>query len=282
MINRRPGNQTLFCLIVAVGCQTLAPKQTFGDESVVKQVIPLSQAHAHNDYYHDRPLLDALDHGFCSVEADVFLVEGQLLVAHSRNELKPERTLAKLYLDPLQERVERNGGRVHPDGPSFTLLVDIKSSGTTTYQAIHEELKKYRSMLTRVQDGRLVQGAIRVIVSGNRDKETIAADDPRYVGIDGRLSDLDSDLPAHLMPMISDNWRNHFKWRGDGQIDVTEKAKLRDVITKAHNAGRLVRFWATPESVAVWAELDDAGADAINTDQLANLETFLLKSAEEK
>ena len=25
---------------------------------------PLGQAHAHNDYYHKRPLLDALSHGF--------------------------------------------------------------------------------------------------------------------------------------------------------------------------------------------------------------------------
>ena len=41
---------------------------------------PLGQAHAHNDYYHKRPLLDALSHGFCSVEADVFLKNGRLLV----------------------------------------------------------------------------------------------------------------------------------------------------------------------------------------------------------
>ena len=32
---------------------------------------PLTQAHAHNDYEHDRLLLDALEHGFTSVEADV-------------------------------------------------------------------------------------------------------------------------------------------------------------------------------------------------------------------
>ena len=31
----------------------------------------LIHAHAHNDYEHARPLLDALDHGFCGVEADV-------------------------------------------------------------------------------------------------------------------------------------------------------------------------------------------------------------------
>ena len=39
---------------------------------------PLANAHAHNDYEHERPLLDALDQGFTSIEADVFLVEGQV------------------------------------------------------------------------------------------------------------------------------------------------------------------------------------------------------------
>jgi hypothetical protein len=43
--------------------------------------VPLTRAHAHNDYLHARPLFDALDHGFCSVEADVWLVDGKLLVA---------------------------------------------------------------------------------------------------------------------------------------------------------------------------------------------------------
>jgi len=65
---------------------------------------PLVNAHAHNDYEHARPLLDALDRGFCSVEADVWLVDGQLLVAHDRGKAKPGRTLQALYLDPLRAR----------------------------------------------------------------------------------------------------------------------------------------------------------------------------------
>jgi glycerophosphoryl diester phosphodiesterase len=36
-----------------------------------------------------------------------------------------------------------------------------------------------------------------------------------------------------------------------------------------------VRFWATPESPAVWGELVDAGVDLINTDDLAGLREFL-------
>ena len=77
-----------------------------GEENPTKSITPLKQAHAHNDYLHDRPLLDALDHGFCSVEADIFLVDGELLVAHTRSELSKERTLKKLYLNPLRERVK--------------------------------------------------------------------------------------------------------------------------------------------------------------------------------
>ena len=50
---------------------------------------PLPKAHAHNDYEHKCPLLDALDHGFCGVEADIYLVDGTLLVAHDRKDLKP-------------------------------------------------------------------------------------------------------------------------------------------------------------------------------------------------
>src|SRR5690349_20625285 len=42
---------------------------------------PLVQVHAHNDYEHPHPLFDALAQGFCSVEADIHLVNGHLLVA---------------------------------------------------------------------------------------------------------------------------------------------------------------------------------------------------------
>src|SRR3954469_3522630 len=76
-------------------------------------IVPLPNAHAHNDYEHARPLLDALDHGFTSVEADVYTIRGVLLVGHDREALTPERTLEKLYLVPLAERVQENHGHVY-------------------------------------------------------------------------------------------------------------------------------------------------------------------------
>src|SRR5438128_8490223 len=111
-------------LLFAVAFYGAAARCQADDPAAVK---PLPQAHAHNDYEHKRPLWDALDRGFCSVEADIYLVNGQLLVAHSRQGVKPERTLQSLYLDPLRERVKKNGGRVYAGGPEVTLLVDIKS-----------------------------------------------------------------------------------------------------------------------------------------------------------
>src|SRR4026209_1670723 len=96
---------------------------------------PLPNAHAHNDYEHAQPLWDALRQGFCSVEADIYLENGALLVGHDLKDVKPERTLRKLYLEPLRELTGRNNGRIYPNGPSVTLLIDIKSEADKTYDA---------------------------------------------------------------------------------------------------------------------------------------------------
>src|SRR5437773_6651310 len=88
---------------------------------------PLVHAHAHNDYEHKRPLLDALDHGFCSVEADIYLVDGKLLVGHNRKDLRPNKTLETLYLEPLRERIRAYGGKVYRAGPTVHLLIDVKT-----------------------------------------------------------------------------------------------------------------------------------------------------------
>jgi hypothetical protein len=100
----------------------------------------------------------------------------------------------------------------------------------------------------------------------------------RYAGLDGRLTDLDATVPAHLMPWISERWSKEFRWQGEGPMPDAERAKLQQIVQKAHRHGRLVRFWATPEKVEVWKELRAAGVDLINTDQLPELQRFLLGS----
>lgn len=264
-MKRFPVALSIFFALGAIGIAALAadPSQ------------PLIQAHAHNDYEHKRPLFDALDHGFNSVEADIFLVDGKLLVAHNRTDLKPERTLESLYLEPLKTRIEKSQGRVYPGGPPFTLFIDIKTDGPAAYAVLRETLAKYDDVLSGIADGKRTQRAIDVVISGNRPFAEITADKDRHAGIDGRLSDLDSDKPVDLLPIISDNWRLHFKWNGTDSMPEQEREKLRSIVQKAHKSGRRIRFWATPETVALWKELRAADVDLINTDDLAGLEKFL-------
>ena len=77
---------------------------------------------AHNDYEHRRPLQEALDLGFCAVEADIFATNSSILVGHSAKDLRPERNLAHLYLEPLAQRARKNGNRVHRGGPELRAL----------------------------------------------------------------------------------------------------------------------------------------------------------------
>jgi hypothetical protein len=238
-------------------------------------VEPLPNAHAHNDYWHARPLDDALDQGFSSVEADVFLVDGKLHVGHEQSELRLERTLESLYLAPLARRVRENKGRVHNGGERFLLLVDIKSDADKTYKHLCSVLSKYGDMLTTWEGARIRRGAITVVISGNRPHPDAVGAGRRFAGLDGRLSDLDSDVSSHVMPMISDNWRSHFTWNGDGHMPEDERAKLKEFVGKAHAAARWLRFWGTAENESVWRELRSAGVDLIGTDQLERLRLFL-------
>jgi glycerophosphoryl diester phosphodiesterase len=243
-------------------------------------VEPLANAHAHNDYWHERPLFDALDRGFTSVEADIFVVDGKALVGHERRELKTERTLESLYLEPLARRVKENGGHVHANSDRFFLLVDIKSDPKEAYALLHEMLSQYADSLTVVERGEVRPGAITVVISGNRPFAELEQATLRYAGVDGRLTDLDSDRPSHLMPMVSDNWSNHFTWRGRGEMPQSERTKLQEIANKAHEAGRVLRFWATPENESVWRALRAAGVDLIGTDRLDQLAAFLGGEAE--
>ncbi|MFC7724259.1 phosphatidylinositol-specific phospholipase C/glycerophosphodiester phosphodiesterase family protein [Nocardioides sp. GCM10028917] len=245
------------------------------------RVRPLPQAHAHNDYEHDRPLQDALAHGFTSVEADVWLVDGKLLVAHDREDVDPSRTLESLYLQPLADRARREGGRVYRgyDGV-FQLLIDVKSEAVATYAAVHEALAEHRRIMSTFRDGRVRNDAVTAVISGNRDLPAMQAQRVRYAGYDGRMGDLGSGLPASVLPLLSDNWTKYFSWHGIGPMPADQRAQLHDVVDRAHAAGYRVRFWATPDTPgaardALWAELLDAGVDHLNTDDLAGLQAFL-------
>lgn len=244
---------------------------------------PLKRAHAHNDYEHERPLTDALEHGFTSVEADIWLVDGMFYVAHDFDEIDRRLTLQGLYLDPLRARIEANGGSVYGDGTPFNLLIDVKSAAAPSWSALAPVLADYRDILTAFSalDGR-IDGPVTVHISGNRDVAAMGAAGLRYAGVDGRVDRLMQDGVADpaLYTMMSQNWARLFDWDGTGAMPADEEAALAAYSATVRENGQLLRFWNTPDDAgaardALWTRLVEHDVDLINTDDLAGLEAFL-------
>lgn len=242
------------------------------------QTRTLTRAHAHNDYAHARPLFDALAARFGSIEADVFLVDGKLLVAHERKAVSPEKTLEALYLEPLRAQIAANRGSVYGDGVGVTLLIDVKTEAAATYAALHRVLAGYAEMVTRYENGEVKPGAISVIISGNRARAAMEQATLRYAAMDGRLGDLAAPLSApSLIPLVSDTWAKLSSWRGDGPFPEADREKIKTRVQQAHAQGRRLRLWAAPDTPAAWEILDACGVDLINTDHLKELAAYLEK-----
>jgi hypothetical protein len=271
----------IFALVAALSARA--------QEQKAPPPLPLvTKAHAHNDYQHTRPLLDALDNGFCSVEADIFLTNGQLLVAHAIEQTKPERTLQSLYLDPLQARVKQNNGHVYTNGGEFTLLIELKQEWPGEYPALLSVLTNYAPILVNYTTDPSAPGqsqtpaipeqkhtnAILVIITGHRDPNMFKGETIRYAAADGGMGDLDKNPPANLVPWISENWKAFFKWNGKGAIPDAELDKLKKIVQRAHDQGRRVRFWNAPDTANFWQVMHVVGVDLINTDNLPGVARF--------
>jgi len=272
---------TVTALVALSALAGIAAPSTAAPDAAVVLGEPHAAAHAHNDYEHDRPLLDALEHGFTSVEADVWLVDGELRVAHDFADARAGVTLESLYLDPLDKLVRQQGHSAYPGwNGSLQLLIDIKSDGETTYAAVEKVLAEHPEIMTRYANGKVSAGPVTAVISGNRPLAMMQAADKRFSFYDGRSADLASGMPAALMPLVSDNWTKLFTWQGVGPMPEAERTKLRAYVETAHAKGYRVRFWATPDQPgaardAMWTELLDAGVDHINTDDLPGLDKFL-------
>ena len=265
-------SKTIFCVIGLLSCIHF----TTAAENFQKPVKPILRGHAHNDYEHPRPCFDALDNGFCSMEADVFLVKETLLVAHSVFQLKPERTLETLYFEPLRERARRFDGKIFPDAERFYLWIDLKTEAASTYAALKKVLEQYADILTRYENGTVIPGAVTVILTGSANLNLIQHEPIRYAGVDGGWVALDSEVSVDLIPAVGLNWKREFP-QFNGKLSPAEQEKLAEQVRKTHERGRKLRYWNAPDHEEVWKILYDADVDFINTDRLEPLRNFLLE-----
>ena len=238
-------------------------------ESAVGTVAtdPVLRLHGHNDYLQPVPLIRALEHGLGSLEADIYLVDGELRVGHERWQLRAGRTLQSMYLDPLREAAKLGALRI--DGQPLVLLVDIKAQGDVVYPFLRDVLFGYRDMLTRFVDGHIEPGAVTILLSGSRPATMVAAETDRLCALDGRMEDLDAmpSPPVHLVPWVSGSWREISDWTGSDDLMAGELQRGTTLLSKAHQQGRKLRFWAAPDRKEAWGAFFDLGIDLICTDQ---------------
>jgi hypothetical protein len=227
------------------------------------------KAHAHNDYEHSRPLFDALQNRFNSVEADVHLKNGLLLVAHNKADSNSP-SLDNLYLRPLDSLLIVNNGSIYPKMLStFYLMIDIKTDGEETYRAIRKDIGRYPALKCNP-----ARCPVKIFLSGNRPISLMMADGYDGLAIDGRPSDLGRGYSVDWMPVISDTYSKWSSWDGKSVPSQKDMQRIKDLATQVHAEGKKLRLWAIPDNILAWRELSNAGVDLINTDHLEALNAY--------
>ncbi|MBC7687807.1 MAG: hypothetical protein H7211_06465 [Aquabacterium sp.] len=254
----------LLCFLVVTPCRA--------------QKIILPNAYAHNDFWHKRPLLDALQNGFRYIEVDIFLRKEKLIVAHAFTFLKKKRTLEELYFKPLVNYINENNkaGNGLNNYP-ITLMIDIKTDASKTYLELAAILNKYQTILTGYENGRLTLRNVTIVLTGHKPYQLIRAKDSSYAFIDEDLKQTGKDSTSNIYPIASCKYSKLIKWKGKGELPFLQKERLEHFVVQAHKFGRKVRLWASPENKTVWHELLQCNVDLINTDRLVQLKNFLIE-----
>jgi alkaline phosphatase len=225
-------------------------------------------AHAHNDYEHPIPFLTAYYRNFGSIEADVYVRNGQLLVAHEEKNIVADRSLEALYLQPLKTIIKKNGGTAYKNSPdTLQLLIDFKTTGVPTIKSLINILDKYPEISKNP--------TVQVVISGEEPAPALWSSYPTYIHFDGKRGLTYTTTQAARIPMYSEDIKAFTNWNGKGIIVKEEKVRIQQWIDSVHHDGKKTRIWGAADNVNTWKTQMNMGADYIGTDKLEILSDFL-------
>jgi alkaline phosphatase len=228
-----------------------------------------ANAHSHNDYLQPAPFEAAFARNFGSIEADVFEKDGELFVAHTAAEISSGRTLRALYLEPMLARIKEQKGIFGESKQSLQLLIDFKTAGVPTMQALIQQLEKYPEITSSPK--------VQIVISGSRPGPELWNNYPAYILFDGVPSQTYTTGQLQRIPLFSDNFRSYTQWNGKGYLVPEDLEKVQSVLKKVHGMQKKFRFWATPDEVNAWKTMINLGVDYINTDKVEGLADYLRK-----
>ncbi len=235
--------------------------------------------HSHNDYNQDIPFLFAYYAGMGSIEADVYLRNGTLLVAHDAKDIRADRTLDKLYFSVIAEMFRRNGGNIREDSTKkLQLLIDIKENYSDVIPAIVLLSNRYPGVFDFTKNPR----AVHIVLTGNIPPPEKFSDYPAFLSYDGRPGiEYTKEQLSHIA-LISADVKTLSNWNGKGTPVTEDAAKLKQAIDHAHALGKPFRFWDTKDNVNTWIELEKLGVDWIGTDHPGQLQEFYAHKAKQE
>jgi len=227
------------------------------------QPYSTANAHSHNDYEQQQPFTLAYNELFGSIEADIFLVNGAILVGHTSRDLNPARSLEKLYLEPIA---------AYQPSRKLQLLIDIKSDATSTLQALVELLKKYPSIIANKN--------IRIVISGNAPTPSEFVLYPNFIWFDGRINTEYTQEQLQRVALLSGDFGN-FIVKRRWPLQPEDVEKLTAAIKKAHDLNKPIRFWASPDFKDAWEQFIQLKVDFINTDKINELSDYMVSRNKE-
>ncbi|OIV41160.1 alkaline phosphatase [Flavobacterium johnsoniae] len=226
-----------------------------------------SNIHSHNDYASPLPFYGAYSNEAGVIEADVFLVNNELFVAHTSKEIGPNNTLKNFYLEPLSLKLKNLGSKAYPSNKPLILMIDIKSDADSTLKLIAQQLKNYPDII--------INKNIKVVISGNRPNPAQWTSYPEFIYFDGRLNENYTPEQLARVEMISEDLHELTIWNGKGVLTQADLEKIQSAIKKVHNQNKKIRFWATQDNVNTWMTLMNLKVDFIGTDNVAELTHFI-------
>jgi alkaline phosphatase len=233
------------------------------------QSYTTAQAHSHNDSRQLKPFTEASEQKFGSIETDILLKDGILYAVNHQEDVSPHRTFSKLYLKPILEQLDKNGGQIYAQKDvSLQLLIDIKTPAIETMNALMKELEAHRSVID-------TNSTLKIVVSGNIPIPELFDQYPAYISFDG--SPYVNYTPEQLerIALMSQSFSKYTSWNGEGPLPKNDKKLISKVVQKTHEMGKKIRFMDTPDNINTWKILMSLEVDFLDTGKVVQMGDYL-------
>ncbi len=170
---------------------------------------------AHNDYAKSNPFYKAYSHQVGFIEADVFLKDGKLLIGHARVDLRDNKTLDSLYLNPLRRSIIKNNGSAYASHRQLTLMIDLKMDSIPLLKVLVETLKNYHELTDC--------SSLKITITGSMPDPSLWDQYPDFIHFDGRPGITYTQDQLKRVELISDNFNNYSHWNGKMPIPLKTK-----------------------------------------------------------